>query len=368
MNAPRPPTAEEQLEFLRSLQRLMEEGSFVASYKFALLHAIADLCLVKGDESGAALELSTCAIAGQFVRLYWPQVAPYPASAEPQILRQNTGPQAAIVRQVAEQRARYQGSLVDLERSRSDWVHLRREVEQTVKKMPLWKLQTVRSERLDFLYENRDSGQVVRLEPGVAYCFRAFYPMIADMIEGAWSQFVQQRNRKLLGQVADLRSFLFGSRRKSLDAYRPLLKDLQEGRCFYCERDIKSRPDVDHFIPWRLYALDLGHNFVLAHRGCNSSKSDLLAAEEHLQRWTERNLTCRDELEEGFDQLKILHDWPASRQIAHWAYGQAQQSGRQVWVGAKKDLRPLSGDWLRILSAGTRPGAPDSAGGQRYRP
>ena len=101
MNAPKPPTAEEQLEFLRSLQRLMEEGSFVASYKFALLHAIADLCLVKGDDGGAKLELSTSEIAEQFVRLYWPQVAPYPASAEPQILSQNTGRQAAIVRQVA---------------------------------------------------------------------------------------------------------------------------------------------------------------------------------------------------------------------------------------------------------------------------
>ena len=82
MNAPRPPTAEEQIAFLRSLQRLMEEGSFVASYKFALLHAIADLCLVKGDESGAELELSTADIAEQFVRLYWPQVAPYAGHQE----------------------------------------------------------------------------------------------------------------------------------------------------------------------------------------------------------------------------------------------------------------------------------------------
>lgn len=355
MSGPRPPTASEQLAFLRSLQRLMDEGSFVASYKFALLHAIADLCVVKGDDSGAELELSTSVIAEQFIRLYWPQVVPYSASAEQPILSQNTGRQAAIVRHVAEQRARYQGSLADLERSRSDWDRLLREVERTVTKMPLWKLQTVRSGRLDFLYENHESGEVVQLQPGVAYCFRAFYPMITDMIEGAWSQFVQQRNRKHLGQVVDLRSFLFGSRRKALDAYRPLLRDLQESRCFYCEREIKSRADVDHFIPWRIYSLDLGHNFVLAHPGCNSSKSDLLAAEEHLERWTERTRTCRDELEEGFDQLRVLHDWSKSRQIAHWAYGQADEAGRQVWVGAKLDLKPLSGDWRGILGAAGQP-------------
>ena len=35
---------------------------------------------------------------------------------------------------------------------------------------------------------------------------------------------------------------------------------------------------VDHFIPWRRYPLDLGHNFVLAHSACNSSKGDRLAA------------------------------------------------------------------------------------------
>lgn len=87
----RPPTAEEQLTFLRSLQRLLDEGSFVASYKYALLHAIADLCVVEGDDSGAALELSTRRIAEQFVRLYWRQVAPFIASGEADVLKQNTG-------------------------------------------------------------------------------------------------------------------------------------------------------------------------------------------------------------------------------------------------------------------------------------
>ena len=95
--------------------------------------------------------------------------------------------------------------------------------------------------------------------------------------------------------------------------------------------------------PWRVYSLDLGHNFVLAHPGCNSSKSDLLAAEKHLERWTERTRTRRDELEEGFDQLRVLHDWPKSRQIAHWAYGQAHNARRKAWVGPKLDLEPLSG-------------------------
>ena len=284
MNEPRPPTAEEQLAFLRSLQRLLDEGSFTSSYKFALLHAIADLCIRKGDDSGAELELSTSEIAEQFIRLYWPQVAPFVAGDDKRVLRQNTGQTATVVRELAERHNRYQGSLAELERSSADWGDVRRRVEQTVRRMPLWRLQTVGSERLEFLYENVDVGGVVRLEPGVASCFRAFYPMVTDMIEGAWSHFVQRRNPRLLGQVVELRSFLFGARRSSLSAHRPLLRDLQHGRCFYCKKDIKSGGDVDHFIPWRRYSLELGHNFVLAHKRCNSYKSDLLAAEE--LRWS----------------------------------------------------------------------------------
>ena len=355
MSQPGPPAAEEQLAFLRSLQRLLDEGSFVASYKFALLHAIADLCVLKGDDSGSELELLTSEIAEQFVRLYWRQSAPFVAGGHGTVLKQNTGRQAAVVREVALHHDLYGGSLAELRRSPSEWSRLRRKTESTVKVMPLWKLQTVGTERLDFLYENTDAGAAVRLKPGVAYCFRAFHPMIVDMLQGAWLQFVQRCNPRLLGQLVDLRSFLFGARRDSLGKFRPLLREVQRGSCFYCGRGVKAGGAVDHFIPWRRYPLELGHNFVLAHRGCNSSKSDLLAAEEHLDRWAERTDACRDELEEGFEQLKALHDWPATRRIAHWAYGQVHEARGQVWVQAK-ELKPLSGEWARTLAEG-RPAA-----------
>ena len=47
------PTPEEQVLFLRNIQRLLAEGQFVASYKFALLLALADLAVLKGDDTGA---------------------------------------------------------------------------------------------------------------------------------------------------------------------------------------------------------------------------------------------------------------------------------------------------------------------------
>jgi hypothetical protein len=43
-----PPSSDEQIQFLVKLQRLLDEGLFVASYKFALLLALADLSIEAG--------------------------------------------------------------------------------------------------------------------------------------------------------------------------------------------------------------------------------------------------------------------------------------------------------------------------------
>ena len=45
-----PPDAAFQVRFLQQVQRILAEGSFVATYKFALLHALADLAVLKGDD------------------------------------------------------------------------------------------------------------------------------------------------------------------------------------------------------------------------------------------------------------------------------------------------------------------------------
>ena len=61
--------------------------------------------------------------------------------------------------------------------------------------MLLWKLQTIGPERLDFLYENAQIGTTIELRPGVAYCLRKFYPMVSDLVRGAWVRFVRGHSR-----------------------------------------------------------------------------------------------------------------------------------------------------------------------------
>lgn len=96
------PTPEQQVQFLRNIQRLLAEGLFVASYKFALIHALADLAVLHGDDAGAPLDLDTKDIAVKFVELYWRQCRPFQLGGENTgiILQQNTGRQAAIISQI----------------------------------------------------------------------------------------------------------------------------------------------------------------------------------------------------------------------------------------------------------------------------
>ena len=48
-------TPEAQLEFLTKLQRLFTEGDFTATYKFALLISLADICVEQGQDNADAM-------------------------------------------------------------------------------------------------------------------------------------------------------------------------------------------------------------------------------------------------------------------------------------------------------------------------
>jgi hypothetical protein len=60
--------------------------------------------------------------------------------------------------------------------------------------------------------------------------------------------YVSQQNLDVLDETADLQEFLFGSERNNLASVRPVLLDLQRGRCFYCNRGVVwETAHVDHF-------------------------------------------------------------------------------------------------------------------------
>jgi hypothetical protein len=91
-----PPTPAEQIAFLGNIERLLSEGQFVATYKYALLIAIADLAVQLGSDDGRELELPLRAIAEQFIELYWRHSAPYDTGTD-SVLIQNSGRQASVI-------------------------------------------------------------------------------------------------------------------------------------------------------------------------------------------------------------------------------------------------------------------------------
>jgi 5-methylcytosine-specific restriction endonuclease McrA len=287
------------------------------------------------------------------VELYWRQSRPFQVSRESQglILQQNTGRQAAIISQIVQAQQESGASHFRFRQACPNrWSTLLADVDQVVRTMPLWKLQTVGNERMEFLYQNLDRGSRITLKPGVAYCFRAFYELVRDLIEAAWVRFVQKLNANRLGSVTDLGTFLFGEERASLDAYRPILLDVQRGVCLYCRKPLAGQVQVDHFVPWSRYPADLGHNYVLAHDRCNSAKSDFLAAENHLAEWIERNQEHQSELQARLHEASLPCDLSATVQIAKWVYQQTEMANGQVWV-EDKTLRHLSSKWARCFAA-----------------
>jgi hypothetical protein len=347
------PSSDEQIRFLLYVQRLLAEGSFVATYKHALLLSIADICVERGDDSGGSLRITTGELAEKFISYYWRQSVPYhPAGRPGAVLKQNTGKQAAVIGSILKAQEAYGGSLVRLKADAAAWRRLKRSVAETIRIMPLWKLQTIGRTRVEFLYDHDPKeGNEILLKEGVCFCLRLFYGLVHELVRGAWLRFVRgvNENRLLLGDATDLSDFMFGSSRAQLDVYKTILMEYQDGRCFYCLRPLQDKTDVDHFIPWSRYPVDLGHNFVLAHGTCNALKSDRLAAVEHLGRWCDRNEKYGVELARAFQERSVVHDEHTSLQITCWAYGQAQAAGSLVWLHGNElvDLSPTWGQLVR---------------------
>ena len=62
------PSPQDQIKFLTDIQRLIADGQFVASYKYALLLALADLAVEGGDTADETLP--TRRIAEKFIQYY----------------------------------------------------------------------------------------------------------------------------------------------------------------------------------------------------------------------------------------------------------------------------------------------------------
>lgn len=347
-------SAESDLRFLRQLQRLLDEGLFTSTYKYALLHALADLCVEQEPDTDGSLRLAVADIAEKFIEYYWRQALPFGVGDESRLqpLLQNTGGQASIITCIAKARSNAVGGTVAaLRLDVRVWARIQKRVAKVIRGQPLWKLQTVADEPSEFLYRKAEfHDDRIRLLPGVASAFRNCHGLVTNLVRGAWVARVQRipRNRTVLGETASLESFLFGSDRVTLAPWRNILREHQGGRCFYCNARVRGAGELDHFVAWSRYPVDLGHNFVFSDSKCNLAKRDYLAHQDHLQRWRDEIIGQGDILAAAFDAARLPHDMERSRRITEWAYRQGELAGAHVWM-AGKGVSALGPAWRSVL-------------------
>lgn len=343
------PSPRFQLEFIERFQRLLDSGSFVATYKYALLIALCNVAAEKGWDDDREQTVEIRDLGQQFLRLYWTHVRDYPGLDHR--LRQNTGQPAAILNTI--ERARSGMSRPDrADAPASVPEHILREATERVRQMPLMKLQTVGLEKSDpnhpdnFLYPTVLTDGFITLRPGVSACLRRFRGLIVSSTQAAWSEYVR-RNNPELGAGHDLDSFLFGSDRTAVHPLAPALLEVQRGRCFYTGRPLDAaQAHVDHFIPWAKFPLDSPCNLVAASRASNLQKSDHLAALPHLGRWAARNRHHAGELRA---LGALADDDTRALAIARYVYASADRLHTLGWLRGRvmKDL----GGWRSVLES-----------------
>ena len=365
------PTAEHQARFVTNLQRLLTEGEFVSTYKFALLLALTRWALGSPDRD-EHLPLDVGNLAPHFAELYWPHVRAFASpgtaadAAEPRpeygsaigtgwerILVQDRGQRSAhqVPRVLKEIRAAQAGGAAQFHQlSTAERERLLRVVRKSIVDMPLWKLHRVRDSDapMHFLYREGPSRHEICFERGMLACLAHFAPLIEETVRAAWLRHVLSCNPHLLGAVASVETFLFPDSRAGLLPWRRVLEQLQGNQCFYCDRTIRGTPAVDHFLPWTRYRRDLGHNFVLAHAECNQHKRDHLASSEHLERWCRRNDDDGAALATRFDAEHLPHDWPTLRNVGASLYQLAAANGALLWR-QQRELVPIDDRWRAVL-------------------
>lgn len=293
--------------FGKRLMQLLDEGRFVATYKFAVLLGLIEVLAETADTDGQAPPtVSTRALARKVIETYWPHTRIYGHPLQDgDVLRQNQAGQARILTLIDAFRSRTVGDIgspLALARHRApdEFEALVRAVEFKLIEMPLGRLQLIGSSNDPFIYtlpwaarptqatvNSDDFDGRLDLLPGAGDHLLRAAPLFRPLIERTWALTVARWNKL---PDAELQDFLFGSRRISLAPLAAGLREIAAGRCAYCRKPVPQHAgaQIDHFVPWSWHFDNSIENLVYAHSSCNNSKRAYLAAENHLEYWMTR--------------------------------------------------------------------------------
>jgi 5-methylcytosine-specific restriction endonuclease McrA len=364
------------IAFAEKVLLLLDQGSFTATYKFAVLLAMIDLCLERAATDGRAPdELDPHDLAEKTIELYWPQTAWFPGADGAVVLRQNSGGQAAIISAIRRFRERLGDTVGAPGRARrldpGGFDELACEVEWKLIQMPLPRLQILGGEQDRFLYDIAWDVDVrrgaiadgavdtnIRLRPQVGERLVRLSGLLRPLVQRQWAERVARFNRRDVAEF-ELEEFLFGVPRLAPARLVDGLRELQRDACFYCDDRLAAQVEVDHFIPWARHPDDGVHNLVLAHRRCNGAKRDFLAATDHVERWDARFASHGSELERLADEERWASHPTRTHSVVRAIYLRLRDDAR-LWL-LDRSFVPPDLPRLRAVLTGLADAAPAAA-------
>ncbi len=345
---------------------VLDEGHFTQTYKYATLLAIIDLVIAKPYHQTEPVALYMPEVAERVIELYLPQTLPFNNLGNKiQLLGQSSSGGESIVTKINAFRAKHNIIVYQTARSLSrnyqkDFEKLRQEVEHTLAKHPMLRLQNIGKSTRPFLYEvnwdenikktevkNQSYNNRILLKPGVASALVRLAGLLRPLIQTHWTQRIGKINNIIEDR---LDRFLFGEPRTTLTLLTPPLKSLQNNRCFYCDEKFAGsdslKAEVDHFIPWARYHNNCLANLVAAHQKCNHQKRAHFGSLDHLGRWFNRP---QDHLQSIAIAQKWDLDIPRSFGIARVLY-ESLPEFTPLWIGGKRfdELRVHKLPWVGV--------------------
>lgn len=168
------------------------------------------------------------------------------------------------------------------------------------------------------IYEFSLRSEYVKFNPCFFQFMQEHQPVVVKLNNYELLKFLLANNPSALHQNL-INNVEYVTARSSLETYCQVLLKHTENHCFYCGvpfRPRRTRPSVDHFIPWTMVRNDHLWNLVLCCRPCNNSKRDRVPSSEYLQALVSRNerlAHVTDEL--VFREMELY--WPEKVERLH---------------------------------------------------
>lgn len=303
-------------------KQIIREFSYDNTYKVAWAKALVELSSelpIAGDEVEITLEQ----IARKYLKYYWNQTIFFDL-----IQGSNLQKPPEVVTTIKTLIDAYYENVGNrkpelFERAESnlpkrEYEAALRKTTSTLKKDVSYRFLNLNGKKLN-VYRYNKGDNSLQISTGLLQELRDNERDLYDLINYRWGMILEtfnsspRINKKV--KIMDEREI----KRKPLTKYKQWL-DIENPShiCFLCGQEITDKElSIDHVIPWSyMYSDDLW-NLVYVHRGCNSSKSNVVPSEEGIAKLKERNKRLLDDfIKEHISEKKALPKEIGSLEIA----------------------------------------------------